>query len=139
MNLLRTQSRLDPPVPRFFSSCLLMSSHVSSYLLLISSLHIYSSYSLAISPPHIFSYALYPYLRISSYLHDLLVRPNNLLFRTLLFSSQILLQRSTAIKAILRGKANCCWQMVIKNEKRTVKDEEVFIDDRSLIFGNGTS
>ena len=27
---------------------------------------------------------------------------------------------------------------MIKNEKRTVKDEEVFIDDRSLIFGNGT-
>lgn len=26
---------------------------------------------------------------------------------------------------------------MIKNEKRTVKDEEVFIDDRSLIFGNG--
>lgn len=49
-----------------------------------------------------------------------------------------ILSRSTAIKAILRGKALASWKMMIKNEKRTVKDEEVFIDDRSLIFGNGT-
>lgn len=45
--------------------------------------------------------------------------------------------RFVAIKVLLRGKAHNEWKMMIQNEKRTVKDEELFIDDRSVIFGNG--
>ena len=42
-----------------------------------------------------------------------------------------------AIRVLLRGKAHCEWKMMIQNEKRTVKDEEIFIDDRALIYGTG--
>ncbi|XP_074603748.1 arrestin domain-containing protein 2-like [Brevipalpus obovatus] len=40
-----------------------------------------------------------------------------------------------AIKVILRGKAHSEWKVVVTGERRTVKDDQVFIDDRALIWG----
>lgn len=44
-----------------------------------------------------------------------------------------------AIKVILRGKANAEWKVVVSGERRTVKDEQTFIEDRALIWGKGMS
>ncbi|KAI1289822.1 Arrestin domain-containing protein 3 [Halotydeus destructor] len=40
-----------------------------------------------------------------------------------------------AIKVILRGKANAEWKVVVSGERRTVKDEQVFVEDRTLVWG----
>lgn len=42
-----------------------------------------------------------------------------------------------AIRVILRGKAIAEWKVIVSGDKRTVRDEETFIDDRSIIWGKG--
>lgn len=39
------------------------------------------------------------------------------------------------IRVILKGKAIAEWKVIVSGDKRTVKDEEVFVDDRSIIWG----
>lgn len=45
----------------------------------------------------------------------------------------------TAIKVVLRGKAHAEWKVVVNGERRTVKDEQAFIEDRTVIWGRGTT
>ncbi|RWS29175.1 hypothetical protein B4U80_04720, partial [Leptotrombidium deliense] len=42
-----------------------------------------------------------------------------------------------AIKVQLRGKAHAEWKVVVNGERRTVKDDHVFIDERISIWGKG--
>ncbi|KAH9366582.1 hypothetical protein HPB48_003491 [Haemaphysalis longicornis] len=36
---------------------------------------------------------------------------------------------------MLRGKAHAEWKVVVSGDRRTVKDDQVFIDDRAIIWG----
>jgi len=38
----------------------------------------------------------------------------------------------------LRGKAHAEWKVVVSGDRRTVKDDEYFIDDRATIWGKGS-
>lgn len=40
-----------------------------------------------------------------------------------------------AIRIVLRGKAHAEWKVVVSGDKRTVKDDQYFIDERSIIWG----
>ncbi|CAM1293619.1 Uncharacterised protein g783 [Pycnogonum litorale] len=40
-----------------------------------------------------------------------------------------------AIRVSLRGKAHAEWKVVVSGERRTVKDDQYFIDDRTIIWG----
>ncbi|ODM89666.1 Arrestin domain-containing protein 2 [Orchesella cincta] len=40
-----------------------------------------------------------------------------------------------AIRVVLRGKAHTEWKVIISGDRRTVKDDQYFIDDRSVIWG----
>lgn len=40
-----------------------------------------------------------------------------------------------AIRVMLRGKAHAEWKVVVSGDRRTVKDDQVFIDDRAIIWG----
>ncbi|XP_047737325.1 arrestin domain-containing protein 3 [Hyalella azteca] len=44
-----------------------------------------------------------------------------------------------AIRVILRGKAHAEWKVMVSGDRRTVKDDQYFIDDRSVIWGKGDS
>ncbi|GFQ71907.1 arrestin_N domain-containing protein, partial [Trichonephila clavata] len=39
------------------------------------------------------------------------------------------------IRVLLRGKAHAEWKVVVSGDRRTVKDDHVFIDDRVVIWG----
>lgn len=43
-----------------------------------------------------------------------------------------------AIRVILRGKAQAEWKVIVSGDRRTVKDEQIFIDDKRVIWGKGT-
>lgn len=43
----------------------------------------------------------------------------------------------TAIRVMLMGKAHAEWKVVVSGDRRTVKDDQVFIDDRAVIWGKG--
>ncbi|XP_042908083.1 arrestin domain-containing protein 2 [Parasteatoda tepidariorum] len=40
-----------------------------------------------------------------------------------------------AIRVLLRGKAHAEWKVVVSGDRRTVKDDHAFIDDRAVIWG----
>ncbi|KAI2811243.1 hypothetical protein BLOT_002416 [Blomia tropicalis] len=40
-----------------------------------------------------------------------------------------------AIRVIMRGKAEAEWKVIVSGDRRTVKDEQTFIDDRNIIWG----
>ncbi|KAH7970509.1 hypothetical protein HPB49_008500 [Dermacentor silvarum] len=40
---------------------------------------------------------------------------------------------------MLRGKAHAEWKVVVSGDRRTVKDDQVFIDDRAVIWGKEKS
>ncbi|ODM91409.1 Arrestin domain-containing protein 2 [Orchesella cincta] len=40
-----------------------------------------------------------------------------------------------AIRVVLRGKAHTEWKVMVSGERRTVKDDQYFIDDRAMIWG----
>ncbi|XP_013786475.2 arrestin domain-containing protein 4-like [Limulus polyphemus] len=40
-----------------------------------------------------------------------------------------------AIRVLLRGKAHAEWKVVVSGDRRTVKDDQVFLDSRSVIWG----
>ncbi|XP_043223686.1 arrestin domain-containing protein 2-like [Amphibalanus amphitrite] len=40
-----------------------------------------------------------------------------------------------AIRVVLRGKAHAEWKVVVSGDKRTVKDDQYFIDERATIWG----
>ncbi|XP_023232199.1 arrestin domain-containing protein 2-like isoform X2 [Centruroides sculpturatus] len=44
-----------------------------------------------------------------------------------------------AIRVLLRGKAHAEWKVVVSGDRRTVKDDQVFIDDRDVIWGKESS
>ena len=37
----------------------------------------------------------------------------------------------------MRGKAEAEWKVIVSGDRRTVKDEQTFIDDRNIIWGKG--
>ena len=37
----------------------------------------------------------------------------------------------------MRGKAHAEWKIVVNGEKRTVRDDQYFMDARNVIWGNG--
>ena len=43
----------------------------------------------------------------------------------------------SAIRVVLRGKAHAEWKVVVSGDKRTVKDDQYFIDERATIWGKG--
>lgn len=43
----------------------------------------------------------------------------------------------TAVRIVLRGKAHAEWQVLVSGDRSAVKDDQYFIDNRSLIFGKG--
>ena len=45
--------------------------------------------------------------------------------------------KNTAIRVIMRGKAEAEWKVIVSGDRRTVKDEQTFIDDRNIIWGKG--
>lgn len=47
--------------------------------------------------------------------------------------------KSLAIRVVLRGKAHTEWKVMVSGERRTVKDDQYFIDDRAMIWGKGLS
>ena len=51
-----------------------------------------------------------------------------------LFSLQIF---HLAIRVLLRGKAHSEWKVVVSGERRTVKDDQIFVDERTTIWGKG--
>jgi hypothetical protein len=38
---------------------------------------------------------------------------------------------------MLRGKCNAEWKVVVSGDRRTVKDDQIFIDERTIIWGKG--
>ncbi|CAG2113773.1 unnamed protein product, partial [Medioppia subpectinata] len=40
-----------------------------------------------------------------------------------------------SIRVILRGKAHSEWKVVVSGERRTVKDDQIFVDERTTIWG----
>jgi len=38
---------------------------------------------------------------------------------------------------VLRGKAHAEWKVVVSGDRRTVKDDQYFVDDRAIIWGKG--
>ena len=44
-----------------------------------------------------------------------------------------------AVRVVLRGKAHAEWKVVVSGDRRTVKDDQYFIDDRAVIWGKGYS
>lgn len=44
---------------------------------------------------------------------------------------------STAVRIVLRGKAHAEWQVLVSGDRSAIKDDQYFIDNRSLIFGKG--
>lgn len=44
-----------------------------------------------------------------------------------------------AIKVNIRGKAHSEWKVVVNGEKRNVKDDQTFFDERIVIWGKGNS
>ncbi|XP_054161539.1 arrestin domain-containing protein 3-like [Oppia nitens] len=42
-----------------------------------------------------------------------------------------------AIRVLLRGKAHSEWKVVVSGERRTVKDDQVFVDERTTIWDKG--
>lgn len=46
--------------------------------------------------------------------------------------------RFTAVRIVLRGKAHAEWQVLVSGDRSAVKDDQYFIDNRSLIFGKGS-
>ena len=53
--------------------------------------------------------------------------------------SALLTQSQTyiAIRVILRGKAQAEWKVIVSGDRRTVKDDQIFIEDRCSIWGKG--
>lgn len=43
----------------------------------------------------------------------------------------------TAIRVLLRGKAHNEWKVMVSGDRRTVSDDQYFIDDRATIWGKG--
>jgi len=43
----------------------------------------------------------------------------------------------TAVRIVLRGKAHAEWQVLVSGDRSAIKDDQYFIDNRSLIFGKG--
>jgi hypothetical protein len=43
------------------------------------------------------------------------------------------------VQVLVRGKAHNEWKVMVSGERRTVKDDQYFIDDRATIWGKGTS
>jgi len=41
------------------------------------------------------------------------------------------------IRVVVRGKAHAEWKVVVSGDRRTVKDDQYFIDDRAVIWGKG--
>lgn len=41
----------------------------------------------------------------------------------------------TAIRLVLRGKAHAEWKVFVSGDKRTVKDDQYYIDERAVIWG----
>ncbi|XP_034233055.1 arrestin domain-containing protein 4-like isoform X1 [Thrips palmi] len=41
-----------------------------------------------------------------------------------------------AVRVVLRGKAHAEWKVVLSGDRRTVKDDQYFIDDRAIIWGS---
>jgi len=41
------------------------------------------------------------------------------------------------IQVFLRGKAHVEWRITRAGERRTVKEEQFFIDDKAIIWGKG--
>lgn len=44
---------------------------------------------------------------------------------------------STAIRVVLRGKAHAEWKILVSGDRRTVKDDQYFVDERATIWGKG--
>jgi hypothetical protein len=44
----------------------------------------------------------------------------------------------SAVRVVLRGKAHAEWKVVVSGDRRTVKDDQYFIDDRAIIWGKGS-
>ncbi|XP_059468819.1 arrestin domain-containing protein 2-like [Neocloeon triangulifer] len=40
-----------------------------------------------------------------------------------------------AVRVVLRGKAHAEWKVVVSGDRRTVKDDQYFVDDRAIIWG----
>ncbi|KAH6941969.1 hypothetical protein HPB50_026063 [Hyalomma asiaticum] len=43
-----------------------------------------------------------------------------------------------AIRVQLRGKAHAEWKVVVSGDRRTVKDDQVFIDERAVVWGKAS-
>ncbi|CAH1956618.1 unnamed protein product [Acanthoscelides obtectus] len=39
------------------------------------------------------------------------------------------------IRVILRGKAHAEWKVLLSGDRRTVKDDQIFVDERQIIWG----
>ena len=43
----------------------------------------------------------------------------------------------SAIKVLLRGRAHSEWKVLVSGERRTVRDDQVFVEDKQIIWGKG--
>lgn len=41
----------------------------------------------------------------------------------------------SVIRALLRGKAHVEWKVMMSGERRTVKDDQYFVDERQIVWG----
>lgn len=41
------------------------------------------------------------------------------------------------IRVVLRGRAQAEWKIIVSGDRRTVKDEQTFIDERTIVWGKG--
>ena len=55
--------------------------------------------------------------------------------------SSILIKNSffflAAIKVLLRGRAHSEWKVLVSGERGTVRDDQVFVEDKQIIWGKG--
>jgi len=53
------------------------------------------------------------------------------------FLMRVFLTEFAAIRVVVRGKAHTEWKVIVGGERRTVKDEQYYVDDRAIIWGKG--
>lgn len=49
----------------------------------------------------------------------------------------LLSQSFTGIRLLLRGKSHVEWKITKAGERRTVKDDEYYIDEKKVVWGKG--
>jgi len=47
-------------------------------------------------------------------------------------------RRNAGVQVYLRGKAHVEWRITRGGERRTVKEDQYFIDEKAVVWGRGT-